>query len=287
MRLAPHPQLNPPLEGEEEHTDALQTSFPSTGGSTWGWGLSFNYLCTLLLCLSTTAFASDKTVHVAVAANFAGPLKKIAADFEQQHKTRVVISSGATGKFYAQIKSGAPFDVLLAADDQTPRRLEEEGFAVKGSRFTYAIGQLALWTARPNVRVNEQSLHDAKERLAIANPKVAPYGRAAMEVVRQLKLEQALTARLVQGESIAQAYQFVATGNAAFGFVALSQISEAGRVTSGSAWIIPSTMHQPIRQDAVLLKRAATNQAAGAFLQYLRSEPIQQMIQGYGYTASK
>jgi molybdate transport system substrate-binding protein len=263
---------------------------PGTGCAPAGLRRWFVFL---FLSASTTAFASDKTVHAAVAANFVGPLKKIAADFERDHPVRVVISSGATGKFYAQIRSGAPFDVLLAADDQTPRRLEAEGYGVRGSRFTYAIGQLALWTAKPNVVVNEQTLRalgmaqSAKGKLAIANPKVAPYGRAAIEVLRYMKLEEHISPRFVQGESIAQAYQFVATGNAAYGFVALSQISDAGGVSKGAAWIVPSTMHQPIRQDAVLLKHGSLNAEASQFLQYLRSEPAQRTIRGYGYVLAQ
>lgn len=229
-------------------------------------------------------------VQVAVAANFAGPMGPIAEGFEAATGHELKLSSGATGKFYTQIAlGGAPFDVLLAADEATPKRLIDEGHAEAGSAFTYAIGRLALWSAQPG-RVDAQGAVLAEggfAHLAIANPKVAPYGAAAMEVLDARGLRGALTPKLVTGESIAQAYQFVATGNAELGFVALSQVTVPGKPATGSQWIVPSSLHRPIRQDAVRLKAGADNAAAAAFLDYLRSDAAQRVIQAYGYGADQ
>ncbi|HSC81580.1 MAG TPA: molybdate ABC transporter substrate-binding protein [Chitinolyticbacter sp.] len=236
-----------------------------------------------LLALFTALPLHAAEVRVAVAANFAGPMKAIAADFERASGHTVIISTGATGKFYAQIVAGAPFDVLLAADDETPKKLEDEGQAVAGSRFSYAVGRLVLWRAKVGP-VNEAVLKAGNWRkLAIANPKVAPYGRAAVEALSALKLYDAVLSKLVQGENIAQTHQFVASGNAELGLIALSQVFDDGRITSGAGWIVPEQLHQPIRQDAALLKRGANNAAAKALLTYLKSEPARQLIARYGY----
>jgi len=175
--------------------------------------------------------------------------------------------------------------VLLSADDETPRRLIAEGHAVAGSVFTYAVGQLVLWSATPGL-VDAQGAVLASSRfqkLAIANPKTAPYGRAAVEVLAARGLTAALTPKLVTGESVAQTYQFIATGNAELGFVALSQVSAHGNAPVGSMWRVPAALHAPIRQDAVLLKPGAAKPAAAALLQWLRSEPAQAVIRTYGY----
>jgi molybdate transport system substrate-binding protein len=238
-----------------------------------------------LLTLAALAPAHADTIDVAVAANFAAPMQAIAAAFERRSGHRVQITPGSTGKFYAQITNGAPFDVLLAADEQTPARLEQEGLAVKGTRRSYALGTLALWSADAT-RIDERGevlKNPTITPLAIANPRVAPYGRAAMETLTAMKLDAAWASRLVQGESIAQTHQFVASGNAPLGFVALSQIMTEGRITSGSAWIVPDTLHTPIRQDAVLLLRAHDKPAARALLDYLASESARAVMRGYGY----
>lgn len=225
-------------------------------------------------------------VNVAVAANFTAPMQKIAAAFAQDSGHTAVLSFGSTGKFYAQIKNGAPFHVLLAADDETPARLEKEGLALSGTRFTYAIGRLVLWSKQP-------ALVDAKGevlrkpngagRLAVADPKLAPYGAAAVETLQKLGLLASWQPRMVQGESIGQAYQFAATGNAALGFVALSQVMVDGKLGEGSAWVVPAELHAPLRQDAVVLASAKDNAAATALMAYLKSDKARAIIRAYGY----
>jgi len=237
----------------------------------------------MVLGLSTPLLAAE--VQVAVAANFTAPMQKIAADFEQATGHKARLAFGATGKFYAQIKNGAPFDVLLAADDDTPARLEKEGLAISSSRFTYAIGQLALWSARPGYVDDKGAVlkQGGFAHLAIANPKLAPYGAAAVETLTKLGLLGSVESRFVQGENIAQTYQFVSTGNAELGFVALSQIVEDGKLKSGSAWIVPASLHSPIRQDAVMLAKGKDNPAAAALLTFLKSDKARAVIQAYGY----
>lgn len=225
-----------------------------------------------LLLFSLLPFASHAgQASVAVASNFAAPMKQLAAQFERATGHTLSISTGATGKFYAQIKNGAPFDVFLAADDDTPARLMREGEAVM--QQTYAIGRLVLWSAQPGyVTGNEEVLRQNRfERLAIANPKLAPYGAAAIEVLTRLKLADRVQPKFVVGENIAQTYQFIASGNAKLGFVALSQVVQDGKLASGSAWLVPTSLHAPIRQDAVLLKRGEHNTAARALFDFLKS----------------
>jgi molybdate transport system substrate-binding protein len=235
--------------------------------------------------LAATACHAGEAV-VAVAANFTEPMKQIAADFEKRSGHRLTLTFGSTGKFYAQIRHGAPFDVLLAADDETPRKLEAEATAVAGSRFTYAIGKLVLWGSHStSVDAGGEVLKRGEfDHLAIANPKLAPYGAAAVEVMKALGLFDRLSAKLVQGENIAQTYQFVQTGNARLGFVALSQvIGPDGQVTSGSMWRVPESLYSPLRQDAVLLGKGRDSAAAKALLDYLRGRDARTVIQAYGY----
>jgi len=224
-------------------------------------------------------------VQVAVAANFAATMQKIAADFEQDSGHKAQLAFGSTGKFYAQIKNGAPFEILIAADDETPAKMEQEGIAVAGSRYTYAIGQLALWSAKPGyVDDRGEVLKKGNfAHLALANPKLAPYGAAAVETLTALQLIDAVRPKFVQAENIAQAYQFVASGNAELGFIALSQVVADGRIAKGSAWIVPSGLHRPIRQDAVLLVRAKDNPAAAALMTYLRGDKAKAVIKSSGY----
>lgn len=229
--------------------------------------------------------ARADTVLVAVASNFAGPLAALAPGFGAATGHRLQVSPGATVRLATQIAAGAPYQVLLAADQATPARLEADGLAVAGSRFTYATGQLVLWSAQPGL-VDSQGLVLAGagfKHLAIANPKLAPYGEAALAVLRTRGLDAALRPRLVIAESIAQAYQFVLSGNAELGFVALSQLSAPGQAVLGSMWRVPAGLHAPLHQDAVLLKPGAGQPAALALLAYLRSPAAQALIQAYGY----
>ena len=224
-------------------------------------------------------------VNVAVASNFAGPMKQLAAVFEQETANRVLISYGSSGKFVAQIKHGAPFHVFLSADQAKPARLVEEGLALGETRFTYAVGSLVLWSPEADM-IDERAtrLHRGDfTRIALANPKLAPYGAAAVDVLQNLGLERATRARWVMGENIAQTFQFVSSGNASLGFVALSQITDQRRRGQGSLWIIPPELYQPIRQDAVLLQRGAHNQVAVAFMTFLAGEVAGRIIEAHGY----
>lgn len=241
----------------------------------------------LALCLSLSAIANVQAeqVQVAVAANFSAPMPAIAEGFERATGHTLVAAYGATGQLYAQIKNGAPFEVFLAADDSTPAKLESEGESVAGSRFTYAIGALALWSAQDGY-VDDQGVvlkANQFQHLAIANPKTAPYGLAAAQVLAKLGLSQAVAPKLVEGQNIAQTIQFVASGNAELGFVALSQVYKDGKLTSGSAWRVPAELHEPIRQDALILNQGKDNPAAKALLDYLRSEQAVTVIKSYGY----
>ena len=235
--------------------------------------------------LSLMAQAQAGDALLAVAANFTAPMQKIAQAFEQDTGHKAVLSFGATGSFYAQIKNGAPFDVLLAADDDTPLKIEKEGLSVVGSRFTYATGQLVLWSKQAGLVDNKgEVLRSGKfQKLAIANPKLAPYGLAATETLTQLGLLSELQPKIVMGESIGQTYQFLVTENAQLGFVALSQVFADGKITQGSAWVVPAKLHNPIQQDAVLLNSGKNNPAAAALLTYLKSDKARAIIKSYGY----
>lgn len=232
-----------------------------------------------------TPCAQGGEVLVAVAANFVGPLAKIGDGFTATTGHTLKVSSGSTGKFYSQIVAGAPFEVLIAADDDTPRKLIAEGHGVAGSNFTYAIGKLVLWSTQTGY-VDDQGAVLATgtyAHLAIANPKLAPYGQAAVEVLKARGLGDALAPKLVTAESIAQAHQFVATGNAELGFVALSQVAVPGKPVTGSYWLVPPSLYGEIRQDAVLLKIGEKNPAAAALLTYLKGPTAKVLIQSYGY----
>jgi molybdate transport system substrate-binding protein len=238
-------------------------------------------LAAAALALAGSAQAGE--VQVAVAANFRAPMEKIAPLFEADTGHKARLSFGSTGKFYAQITHGAPFHVLLAADDETPARLEREG---RGSgRYTYAVGRLALWSRQAGlVDARGEILKSGRfERLAVADPALAPYGAAAYETMRKLGLLDALRPKLVQGENIAQAWQFAATGNAQLAFVALSQVQADGKLKAGSAWIVPASLHAPIRQDAILLGKAKDSPAAVALMRYLRGDQARAVIRAHGY----
>ena len=247
----------------------------------------------VIISISAVACSTAKAeeVTVAVAANFTAPMQKIAQAFEQDTGHKALLAFGATGKFYAQIKNGAPFAVLLAADDETPTRLEKEGVAVAGTRFTYAIGRLALWSKNPflvddkgQVLLSNATDKNSFKKIAIANPKLAPYGAAAMEVLDRMGALAKVRPKLVQGDSIGQAFQFVMTENAELGFVALSQISIDGRITQGSAWVVPQNLYTPLKQEAVLLPLGKNNAAALALMKYMRTDRAQAIIRAYGYT---
>lgn len=242
-------------------------------------------LALLLPALLTSGLAQADEVNVAVAANFTAPMQKIAAEFEKDTGHRAQLAFGSTGKFYAQIRNGAPFQVLLSADDETPTRLEKEGLAVSGTRFTYAIGTLVLWSARPGYvdGKGEVLKKGAFQHLALANPKLAPYGAAAVDVLNKLGLYAALEPKFVQGENIAQTFQFISTGNAELGFVALSQVMKDGKINDGSTWIVPADLHTPIRQDAVILSTGKDNPAALALMKYLKEAKARAIIKNYGY----
>lgn len=242
-----------------------------------------------VLFVATLAFAALAArageVVVAVAANFAQPLQRIGAGFNAATGHTLKISAGATGKFYSQLVAGAPFEVLIAADDETPKKLVAEGHAVAGSNFTYAIGKLVLWSAQPGF-VDDQGAVLGSGRfahLAIANPKIAPYGAAALQVLKARGLSAAIAPKLVAAESIAQAFQFVSTGNAELGFVSLSQVAAPGKPVTGSFWAVPANLHSEIRQDAVLLKTGENKPAAIALLNYLKSAAAKDVIKSFGY----
>lgn len=217
--------------------------------------------------------------QLAVASNFAVPAKRLAAEFSAASGHKLTLSNGSTGKLYAQIRAGAPFDVLLSADEETPRRLEAEKLAVAGTRFTYAVGTLVLWSPKARLAVEDILRKAQFSRLALANPRLAPYGVAARETLENLGLWESVHPKLVQGENIAQTFQFVWSGNAELGFVALSQLHDSPSIP-GSHWVVPERLHTPLRQDAVLLRE---NEAARAFLDYLKTAPARQSIRSYGY----
>ena len=239
----------------------------------------------LILTALLAGAAHADTVSVAVAANFTAPMQKIAAEFAKDTGHKAELSFGATGKFYAQISNGAPFGILLAADDTTPAKIAREGKGVADSRFTYAVGKLVLWSKQDGyVDAQGAVLKTGKfQHVAIANPKLAPYGLAAEQTLTQLGLLEQIKPKFVQGENIGQTYQFAATGNAELGFVALSQVMEDGKIKSGSAWLVPSSMHEPIRQDAIVLNTAKDNAAAKALMDYLRGDKARAIITSFGY----
>jgi molybdate transport system substrate-binding protein len=233
------------------------------------------------LVLTACSNARAAQTNVAVAANFTDAAREIAAIFKQRTGHEAVLSFGASGPFYTQITQGAPFQVLLSADDSRPKKLVEDGLAVPDSRFTYAIGKLVLWSKLPGVVTGEETLKAASfAKLSICNPAAAPYGLAAVETMKSLGLYEALRPKLVEGATITQAYQFVETGNAEVGFVAQSQLT--GNDT-GSRWMVPQQLYKPIRQDAVLLKSGAGNEAASAFMVFLKGPEARAIIEKYGY----
>ncbi len=235
----------------------------------------------LLVALATAGAASAGQTNVAVAANFTEPAKEIAAAFKAKTGHEAVLSFGSSGQFFTQITQDAPFQVFLSADEERPKKLVDQGLGVADSRFTYAIGKLVLWSKDPGLLKGEETLRSGSfAKVAICDPAAAPYGAAAVETMRSLKLYDTLQPKLVSGANIAQAFQFVETGNAELGFVALSQVAGS---KAGSRWTVPQNLYKQIRQDAVLLKKGADNEAATAFLSYLKGPEARAIIERYGY----
>jgi molybdate transport system substrate-binding protein len=240
------------------------------------------FIC-LIACLSALAQGQPQQLTAAVAGNFAAPMRALAQVFEAQTGIQLTVVTGSSGKHYAQIRQGAPFDVFFAADSERPARLEQAGLAVAGSRFTYATGQLALWSPDPAKMGNGSKILKNGDfaRLAMANPRLAPYGAAAQEVLSQLGLWQALQPKIVRGENVLQAFQFVQSGAAELGFVALAQIVQPGADRAGSYWLVPESLHSPIEQQAVILKPSAN---AEALMRFMRSAQATEIIGAYGYS---
>ena len=243
-----------------------------------------SFVWTFLFVAYATNLRAEEAL-VAVAANFSAPMQQIAASFQKDTGHQLKMSFGATGGIYAQIKNGGPFDVFLSADQITPQKLEAEGLGVASTRFNYATGQLVLWSRQDGVVDDKGQVLRGKniQRIALANPKLAPYGVAAWEAMTALGLLEELKPKMVQGDNIAQTYQFVSTQNAQVGFVALSQVFANGQLTSGSAWIVPPHLYKPIRQDVILLKNGKDNSAAKALLIYLKGEKAKAVMKSYGY----
>jgi molybdate transport system substrate-binding protein len=241
--------------------------------------LSLPLICMSFFCFVLSPIVSAGNLKVAVAANFIAPMHKLIADFEQQSNHQVTLVSGSSGRFFAQIYHGAPFDVFLSADAEKPKKLVDLGLAIPNSVFTYAYGRLVLWSADRKQEVNAKTLSEKSfNHLAIANAKLAPYGKAAKEVLLQLGLVKQTRAKWVVGENISQTYQFVASQNAEYGFIAASQVPNLKQ-----GWLVPENLHQAIQQDAVILTRAKGNSAAFELVEYLQSPSAAVIIQDYGY----
>ncbi|MEO7860331.1 MAG: molybdate ABC transporter substrate-binding protein [Nitrospirales bacterium] len=240
-------------------------------------------LSLVLFSLSVTPVLAEQAM-VAVAANFVPPFREVALEFEKATGHTVQVASGASGNFFTQIKNGAPFDVFFSADAERPKLLEEEGLAVKGSRFTYAIGRLVLWSADPNLVKGEDTLRSEKfKHLAIANPKAAPYGVAAMQTMQKLGVWESVQSRLVMGESLGQTIGFIESGNAELGFLALSQVLDPKMKGKGGRWDVPINLHEPIKQDVVLLTKGKENPSANALMEFMGSPQAMAIIERYGY----
>lgn len=240
-------------------------------------------LAALLLAAVVTGPALAAQTTVAVAANFTEAAKEIATAFKQKTGDEAVLSFGSSGQLYTQVTQDAPFEIMLSADDERPKKAVAEGFGVAGSPFTYAIGKLVLWSKMPDLVKGEDTLKaGAFGKLSIADPKTAPYGAAAVEVLKALNLFEAVQPKIVQGNSIGQAFQFIDTGNAELGFVALAQLKAA----AGSRWLVPQDLYTPIRQDAVLLKKGAASEAALAFMSFLKGPEALAIIGKFGYAVA-
>lgn len=242
------------------------------------------FLLSLVLCSCAVTPALAEQVLVAVAANFVPPFREVAMEFEKATGHTIQVASGSSGNFYAQIKNGAPFDVFFSADAERPKLLEDEGLGVKGSRFTYAIGRLVLWSPDPNLVKGENTFRSERfKHLAIANPKTAPYGVAAMQAMQKLGVWETVQPRLVLGESLGQTIGFIESGNAELGFLALSQVMDPKIKGKGGRWEVPSNLHEPIQQDVVLLAKGKENPAAKALMEFMAGPQATAIIERYGY----
>ena len=247
-------------------------------------GLFFVSLAALLVCTLATLPVHAEEITLAVAANFTAPMKLLAAEFEKDSGHKVVASYGSTGKFYAQIKNGAPFQILLAADDEIPAKLVKENVGVGGSQFTYAVGKLVLWSAKPGLGDSAGAVLKKGDfaHLALADPKLAPYGLAALETLKALGIYDSVQPKIVTAENITQAFQFVSSGNAELGFVALSQVLKDGRI-EGSSWLVPENLYTQIRQDAVILEPGKGRAAVEALMKFLKGDKAKAIIKSFGY----
>ena len=246
--------------------------------------MAFKRLTIVFSVMALASFAGIAragTTNIAVAANFTDAAKEIASAFKAKSGHEAILSFGASGQIYTQIQQSAPYKVFLSADDERPKKLAEEGLAIQGSRFTYAIGKLVLWSKDQDLIKGEATLKaNAFSRLSIANPSAAPYGAAAIEVLEALNLYGTIKTKIVMGNTIAQAFQFVETGNAEIGFVSLSQITGN---KAGSRWMVPQSLYTPIRQDAILLKNGETDDASREFISFLKGPEARAIIEKYGY----
>ena len=246
-------------------------------------------LAAALVFVGLACTASAEEVRVAVAANFTAPMKELAPLYEKATGDKLIVSYGATGAFYAQIKNGAPFDVLLAADAKTPAKAVKEGHGVDGTAFTYAVGKLVLWSSDANLVKDQKTLADpAVKKIAVADARLAPYGEAALQALEALGMKDVAEPKFVVGNNIGKTFQFVESGNAQVGFVALSQCFKNGAFTGGSGWVVPQDLYKPILQDAVQLKAGEKNAGAKRFLDYLKTNPDAAAIrEAYGYGTAK
>jgi molybdate transport system substrate-binding protein len=242
----------------------------------------FVFVALAIACaIGVTRPAAAAEINVAVAANFTEAAKEIAAAFERKTGNKALLSFGSSGQFYTQITQDAPFQVFLSADQERPEKAVADGFAVPDSRFTYSVGKLVLWSRDPKVVTGADTLKQGNfSKIAIANPTAAPYGAAAIETMKALNVYDTLQPKIVQGNNIAQTFQFIDTGNAELGFVALSQVVDR---SEGSRWLVSANLYAPIKQDAVLLKKGATNEAAKAFIDFLKGPEAAAIEAKFGY----
>jgi molybdate transport system substrate-binding protein len=247
-------------------------------------GLFFVSLAALLVGTLATLPVHAEEITLAVAANFTAPMKLLAAEFEKDSGHKVVASYGSSGKFYAQIKNGAPFQILLAADEDIPAKLVKENMGVGSSQFTYAVGKLVLWSAKPGLVDSAGAVLKKGDfaHLALADPKLAPYGAAGLETLKALGIYEALQPKLVTAENVTQAFQFVSSGNAELGFVALSQVLKDGRI-EGSSWLVPGNLYTQIRQDAVILEPGKGKAPVEALMKFLKGDKAKAIIKSFGY----
>ncbi len=276
------------------HLDIRMAKFPqaifqqSIFPKIWGFKSAIKQSVVLIILISffsslSWTHSNAETITIAVASNFSVPMKEIIAQFEKESGHQVKIASASSGKSAAQIINGAPFYAFFSADQSKVSAIESMGLVVEGTRFTYAVGALALWSAQTDLDVLTLLKKGQFNKLAVANSKLAPYGLAAEQVLEKLELTASTQEKWVKGESIAQTFQFVSTANAQLGLIALSQIMVNGKISKGSAWVVPEYMHQPIKQDAVLLHKGKNSQATLALLQFVQSQKARTILQSYGY----